>query len=93
MEQYICSSYHDIFSAKLKECKSKKDYKKLCKEMIRQYELIDQIDENQCKIFSSMLGTDAYIKGVALAIKLCILERQGIAVDVVAVCDHELDKI
>lgn len=81
-------SYRDIFSTKLKGCKSKKDYKKLCKEMIVQFGVIDKVDANQCQIISSMIGSDNYTKAMALAIKMYILERQGIPYDFLSVEDY-----
>lgn len=81
-------SYQDIFSAKLKKCKSKKDYKRLCKEMILQYKVIDEVDENQFRVFSSLIGADNYIKGQALAIKMYILDKEGIPYDVVSCTDY-----
>ena len=78
-------SYQDLFSKKLKKCRSKKDYKRLCKEMIRQFSAIDQVEQNQCKIFSSLIGSENYIKGMALAIKMYVLEQQGIPCDVISV--------
>ena len=77
-------TYHDIFAKKLKKCKSKKDYKRLCKEMIIQYDVIDKIDENQCRIFSTMIGSDNYLKGLAMAIKMYILQKQGQDFDIVS---------
>lgn len=77
-------SYHDIFSAKLKKCKTKKDYKKLCKEMVFQFGVIDKVDANQGKILSSMVGTDNYLKVMALAIKMYLLEKQGIPCDIIS---------
>lgn len=77
-------SYYETFSEKYKKCKSKKDYKKLCKEMIHLYGVIDEIDMNQWKVFSTILGDDAYTKGVALAIKMYLLEQQGISCDVIS---------
>jgi hypothetical protein len=71
-------SYCDIFSDKMKKCKSKKDYKRLCKEMIVQFDAIDHVDENKWQIFSSMIGEDNYLKGQAMAVKMYILEKQGI---------------
>ena len=71
-------SYCEIFSAKLKKCKSKKDYKRLCKEMIIQFDAIDQVDENKWQVFSTMIGEDNYLKGQAIAIKMYIMEKQGI---------------
>ena len=89
----IYKSYQEIFSEKLEKCKSKKDYKKLCKSMIRQFAVIDGVDENQRKIFSSLIGTDAYDDGMALAIKMYILELQGISTDIVSVCDNPFDHL
>ena len=77
-------TYYDMYSQKYKKCKSKKDYKKLCKEMIFHYGVLDKIDANQWKIFSSLIGEDEYLKGVALAIKMYILESQGIECDIVS---------
>ena len=77
-------SYREIFSSKMKKCKSKKDYKRLCKEMIYQFDVIDKIDENQCRILSTMIGSDNYTKALAMAIKMYLLEQQGQEVDVVS---------
>lgn len=77
-------TYHETFSRKYRKCKSKKDYKKLCREMINLYDVIDQVDENQWKIFSSVMGEEKYIEGLALAVKLYILEKQGISCDIVS---------
>ena len=77
-------TYHETFSRKYRKCKSKKDYKKLCREMINLYGVIDQVDENQWKIFSSVLGEEKYIEGLALAVKMYILEKQGISCDIVS---------
>ena len=93
MNRNICSSYHDIFSAKYKRCSSKKDYKRLCKEMIYQYGIIDKVDENQMRVFSSMIGENTYLQGVALAIKMLVLENQGISTDIVAIYDKDLNNI
>jgi len=82
-------SYQDIFYAKMKKCKSKKDYKKLCKEMIKQFGVIDQVDANQYKIFSQLLGEDTYSSGIALAIRMYLLESQGITCELVDVVDIE----
>jgi len=78
-------SYQDLFSQKLKKCNSKKDYKKLCKEMIHQFEVIDHVESNQCRIFSSLIGSDNYVKGMALAIKMYMLEQQGVPCDIISV--------
>ena len=86
-------SYQEIYATKLNKCKSKKDYKKLCKEMISQFGVIDKVAENQWKIFSSMIGSDTYLEGVALAIKMYILEMQGISMDFVPITfDHDIDE-
>lgn len=80
-------SYYDIFSAKLKKCHSKKDYKHLCKEMIWQFDAIDHVDENKWKIFSSLIGQDTYLRGQMLAVKMYVLDQQGIPYDMVAMTD------
>lgn len=76
-------SYQTIFYDKLKKCKSKKDYKRLCKEMIKQFEVIDDVEANQYRIFSSMIGSENYLKGMALAIKMYMLQRQGVYMDII----------
>lgn len=83
-------SYHDIFSDKLKSCKSKKDYKRLCKEMISQLGVIDKVDANQGRILSSMIGPENYTKAMALAIKMYLLERKGIPCEYISI-EEELD--
>lgn len=85
----IGESYQDIFRKKMKNCKSKKDYKRLCKEMIRQFGVIDQVDINQYKIFSQILGEDTYSSGIALAIRMYLLESQGIPCEIVDIVDIE----
>ena len=84
MKNNDCSSFEETFSAKLKKCKSKKDYKKLCKEMVFQFGVIDKVDTNQWKIFSHLIGEDNYCRGVSLAIKMYILESQGIECDIIS---------
>lgn len=81
-------SYHDLFVKKYKKCQSKKDYKKLCKEMIFQYDVIDKVDENQSKIFTSMIGSETYSAVLALAIKMYILEQQGVSCDIVSLIEN-----
>ena len=78
-------TYYDIFAEKFHQCESKKDYKKLCKMMLKQLDVIDKVDANQWKIFSSLVGSDIYSYGIAMAIKMFIMEQQGIPVDIVAV--------
>lgn len=75
-------SYNEMFTRKYRKCHSKKDYKKLCKEMIRQLTLIDKIDENLWKIFASTCGEDVYPKALAAAIQMYLLEQQGISCDI-----------
>lgn len=87
----IYNSYYDIFYRKLKKCKSKKDYKKLCKEMIFQLGAIDKIDENQWKILSSIIGEDAYAKALALSIKMYLLEQQGVSCDIISSYKDHID--
>ena len=84
-------SYHDIFSKKLKKCKSKKDYKRLCKDMIFQFDAIDHVDENKYKIFSSLIGQDNYVKGQMLAVKMYFLDQQGIPYDVLSMSNLDID--
>ena len=83
-------SYRDIFSKKLKKCKSKKDYKRLCKEMLTQLSVIDGVDKNQCQILSSMVGEDTYMQVISLAIKMYLLERQGVDFDIIPF-EEEID--
>ena len=52
--------------------------------MIFQYGVIDKIDENQCRIFSTMIGSDNYSRVLAMAIKMYLLEQQGQEVDVIS---------
>ena len=79
------SSYHNTFSAKYKQCKNKKDYKKLCKEMIFQFGVIDKLDENQWKIMSATLGENTYSIIQATAIKMYLLEQQGIPCEILTI--------
>ena len=80
-------TYQDIFTEKYKKCKSKKDYKKLCKAMIKQYEVIDQVDENQWQIFSNLIGPETYLKAVAMSIKMFVLQQHGIPCDVISLSE------
>ena len=82
-------SYKEIFTKKYKNCKSKKDYKKLCKDMIFQFDVIDKVDENQWKIFSTLFGEDNYSQGLALALKMYLLEQQGISCDILTIEDSK----
>lgn len=78
-------TYYEIFAEKFSKCESKKDYKKLCKMMLKQFDVIDRVDANQWRIFSSLIGSDMYSYGIAMAIKMYILEQQGIPVDIVSI--------
>ena len=89
MGNYPTDSYYDLFAKKLKKCKSKKDYKKLCKEMINQFYVIDKVDINQWKIFSTLIGPDLYMQCQALAIKMYILEQQGVDLNFLSIYDIE----
>ena len=84
-------SYYDTFSRKYKKCKSKKEYKKLCREMINLYDAIDHIDANQWKIFTSVMSEEEYLEGIALAIKMYILEQQGMSCDVISYVPEHRD--
>ena len=84
------TSYKDIFTEKYKECDSKKDYKHLCKEMLYQFEVIDRIDENQWKLLSSIIGEEAYSRVLALAMKMYLLERQGISCDLLTIEERKI---
>ena len=75
-------SYKEIFSKKFKRCHSKKDYKRLCREMMFQLEVIDGVDANLWKIFSNTIGEEAYSEALTLALKMYVLERQGIDCDI-----------
>ena len=83
------TSYKEIFAKKLKACKSKKDYKRLCKEMIIQFDAIDHIDRNQWRLFSEILGEDVYARIISLAIKMYILEKQGIPCDILSIENYD----
>lgn len=69
------NSYVEMFNKQLASCKKKKDYKKLCKRMINQFSVIEKIDNNQFEIFSSIIGSDNYLKLVALSVKLYLLQE------------------
>ena len=84
----MINSYREIFEKKFKKCKSKKDYKRLCKQMLFQFGAIDGVDENQWKILSQIMGEDACAKVLALAIKMYALEQQGISCDILSVEDY-----
>lgn len=77
------NTYKGIFSKKFKKCKSRKDYKKLCREMISQFDVIDHVDDNQYKIFTSMIGEEAYLGAIALSLKMLLLEEQGYSTDII----------
>lgn len=79
------TSYYNTYSRKLKKCKSKKDYKRLCKLMLSQLAVIDSVDENMWKIFASTIGEDAYSEALALAIRMSMLERSGIPCDILSI--------
>lgn len=78
-------SYRDIFYDKYKKCKSKKDYKRLCKSMLYQFDTIDKIDENQWKLFSDLIGQEAYAEVIAASIKMYMLDLEGIPYDILSV--------
>lgn len=79
------TSYYNTYSRKLKKCKSKKDYKRLCKLMLAQLSAIDSVDENMWKIFASTIGEEAYSEVLAAAIKMSILEQQGFPCDILSI--------
>lgn len=89
MDSTQYKSYTDMFTKKLENCEKKKDYKKLCKEMITQFEVIDKIDITQFKLFSSIMGAENYIKVVTLAAKIYLLQEQGC--DLVDIITEQLD--
>ena len=89
MNMQQAQSYHDIFQEKYNKCESKKDYKKLCQSMIKQFDAIDKVDMNQWKVFSTLIGSDLYAQGVAMAIKMYIYELNGLHLDIVSVRDIE----
>ena len=78
------SSYREIFIKQYKKCHSKKQYKRLCKQMIKQFDVIDAIDNNLWRIFSDTMGEDVYPKAVAMAIQMYILEKQGMSCDILS---------
>ena len=84
-------SYNEMFTQKYKKCQSKKDYKKLCKEMIRQLTLIDKIDANLLRIFAATMGEDVYPKALAMAIQMYLIEQQGISCDLLTYENHTPD--
>lgn len=81
--------YQEIYRSRYKKCKSKKDYKKLCKDMLLQLDVIDRIDENQFKIISQMVGEEGCYEILALAIKMYVLDKQGIPYEMISVEDPE----
>lgn len=88
----MSNSYREIYEKKLKKCKSKKDYKRLCKQMLFQFDAIDGVDENQWRILSQIMGEDACAQVLALAIKMYTLEQQGISCDLLSIEDFRYDK-
>ena len=76
---------YDYYLHDYKQCKSKKDYKKCCKSMLRQFEVIDGVDEQEWKLFSTLIGDDAYFQGKSLALRMYMLECQGISSDIISV--------
>ena len=84
------TTYKEIFSKKFKKCKSKKDYKRLCHEMLTQLDVIDKVEDNQYKIMAYLIGEDAYSRVLALSIKMYLLERQGIPCDVLTIEDYDI---
>ena len=53
--------------------------------MLKQFEVIDKVDANQWRVFSSLVGSDLYSYGIALAIKMYILEQRGVPIDILTV--------
>lgn len=84
-------TYYDLYCKRYKKCKSKKDYKKLCKDMILHMDILDKLEVNHHRIFGSMLGEDTYMEGLALAIKMYMLEEQGINCDIIAYSEDPLE--
>ena len=83
-EELSAAVHHLIDIKDPDENYSVREFQKLCREMINLYGVIDQVDENQWKIFSSVMGEEKYVEGLALAIKMYILEQQGISCDIVS---------
>lgn len=81
----MAKSYQESFLCKYKKCKSKKDYKKLCKDMLFQYKVIDGVDANLYKILSEMIGEDSYYEVLAMAIKMYILDSRGIPYEMIPI--------
>jgi hypothetical protein len=59
--------------------------------MINLYDAIDHIDANQWKIFTSVMSEEEYLEGIALAIKMYILEQQGMSCDVISYVPEHRD--
>lgn len=78
-------NFYEMFEHAYNKCKSKKDYKKLCKKMLKQFDVIDGVTNAQTKILTHMLGEDKYLSIVALSIKIYLLELQGIPYDIVSI--------
>lgn len=87
----MMGSYYDTFSSKMKKCKSKKDYKKLCKSMLYQFDAIDHIDANLWKVFSSTVGEDIYVGALSAAVEMYILEKRGVRCEVLSI-EQDLDR-
>lgn len=76
-------TFYGRFRRKYKSCKSKKDYKHLCKELLALCDAIDKIDENRWKIFAPMIGEEKYLQGLTLSVKMYLLEQNGVSCDVI----------
>lgn len=79
------NNFYEMFEHAYKKCKSKKDYKKLCKKMLKQFDVVDGVTDAQTRILTHMLGEDKYLSIIALSIKLYLLELQGIPYDIVSI--------
>lgn len=73
---------HELYDLKLSRCKSKKDYKRLCKKMIKHMEVTDGISEYTWGIMAKLIGEDNYAKVQALAISAYIAKARGYDVDI-----------
>lgn len=71
------SSLKEQYQRQFKSCESKKDYKRLCKKMIKQMDAIDFISTTLWDMLSEIIGDDNCSKLVSVAMQAYIARSKG----------------
>lgn len=65
------------FKKSMGNCKSKKDYKKLCKKMLNQIEAMDCTSDYMRTILSEIIGEDNYYNLLSVALQAYVAKSKG----------------